>query len=101
MRQILAVLAALAVATPALAQSQSKQCDRQARQETGYWGNRIPDVNLGPVRLSIGGSVSFGLSNSSGPALPKSPRGAGAYAREQREEAARDRYEAAYARCMS
>lgn len=89
---------------PAVAQGgvQADLCERQARNASGYWGGRIPEVKIGPFTAKIGGSVAIGASRSSGaPNAVKVPSGAGAYAREQREAEREKHYKRLYSRCMA
>ena len=96
--------AALLLVAPGavLAGSAQDLCDARARAATGYHGGRIPDVEVGPVTLRIGGSVAIGVSRSSGsPLANPAPRGAGAYAREQRQAAQAKDYRAALDSCLA
>ena len=96
--------AAVLLATPCavLAESAQDLCDARARAESGYYGGRVPDVQVGPVTLSIGGSVAVGVSRSRGTPLTNPvPRGAGAYAREQRQAAQAQDYAVALNNCLA
>lgn len=103
--RVAAIAGVLAVTAgaPAAAQGsvQADICERQAREASGYWGGRIPDIKIGPFTAKIGGSVALGVSRSSGAtSAVKVPRGAGAYAREQREAEREKVYKRHYARCI-
>jgi hypothetical protein len=82
-------------------EAQRDLCERRAAAETGYSGNRLPEVRIGPFGARISGSVAVGVSRSSRPEPHLNNPNAGAYAREQYEEKRAEKYERALARCLA
>lgn len=93
------VLLGMAAVPQAYAAGANDACEKRARQLSGYYGNRIPEFNVGPFTARISGSVAIGVSRSSGGAQPHVPRGAGQAARDRREAEERRDYERILADC--
>ncbi len=98
------LVAAGGMLAPLAAQSgpQADICERQARDASGFYGNRIPEFKIGPFTGKISGSIGIGVSRSSGTAdTIRVPSGAGVYASEQRTGKREEEYQRVYQRCMA